>query len=158
MKFWTRFLPGVIDNRYRGHPAALWLFGLLTLMNLTIALVAIFSADGGAGSADGIPLARFGAEGAATVIGVVALLGLAKLLWALLAGLALIRYRALIPLLYLLIVVDHLAHKGLGLLKPITHVGHSTGSVVTLALIALSIVGLVLAVVGKGYRAEPAAS
>jgi hypothetical protein len=53
-----------MDNRYRGHPAAMWLLCVLTFVNTAIALGAIFSPDGGAQSADGIPLDTYGAAGA----------------------------------------------------------------------------------------------
>jgi hypothetical protein len=66
---------------------------------VTIPLVAIFARDGGAQSADGIPLDTFGSGGAETVIAVVALLGLSKLLLGFLFVLAAFRHRAMIPLL-----------------------------------------------------------
>ena len=151
----NRIFPAQIDNHYRGHKFALWLFGLLTFMNVGIALAAIFSKDGGAQSADGIPLDTFGAAGATTVIGVVALLGLAKLLLGLLYIMALVRYRSMIPLMYVLVVADQLGHKALGLMKPIIHVGNPTGFYVNLTIITLSIVGLVLSLRGKDYLPGP---
>jgi len=139
-----RIFPEHIDNHYRGHTFALWLFYPLTIMNVVIALVAIFSRDGGAQSADGIPLDTFVSGGAEAVIGVVAFLGLSKLLLGLLFILALFRYRAMIPLMYVLIVLDHLGHKGIGLMKPIVRIGTPSGSFVSMVLFALSIFGLVL--------------
>ena len=155
MQILRRFFPKVMDNRFRGRKLALWLFCPLLLMNLVIAITGIFARDGGAQSADGIPLDRFGGGGAQAVIGVIALLGLAKLLLWLLGVLALFRYRAMIPLMFLLIVIDQLARKGVMQLKPILHVGTSTGSFVNLAILAVSVIGLVLSVQGKGYTATP---
>jgi hypothetical protein len=150
----TRLFPRQFDDKYRGHQIALWLFGLLTFMNVGIALVAIFAKDGGAQSADGVPLDTFAGGGAATVIGVVAFLGLAKLLLGLLGVLALARYRGMIPLMYVLIVIDQLGRKGIALMKPIVHVGTPTGFFVNAAIIALSVVGLFLSLGGKAYRPE----
>jgi hypothetical protein len=147
----NRIFPEQIDNRYRGHKLALWLFYPLTFMNVTIALVAIFARDGGAQSADRIPLDAFVSGGAAAVIGVLAFLGLAKLLLGSLYVLASFRYRAMIPLMYLLIVVDQLGHKGIGLMKPIVRTGTPTGVFVNLVILAVSIVGLVLSLQGKDY-------
>src|SRR5437660_7556830 len=76
----NRIFPEQINNHYRGHKFALWLFYPITLMNVVINLAAIFTRDGGAQSADGIPLDTFGPGGAQAVIFVVALLGLAGLL------------------------------------------------------------------------------
>lgn len=146
-----RLFPKQIDNRYRGHPVAFWLLCLLTFMNVGIALAAIFRSDGGAQSADGIPLDTYGAAAAQAVIGVVAILGLAKLLIGLLFVLALIRYRALVPMMYLMLVVDYLAHKGIGWMKPIARNGTRMGIYLTLILFGLSLVGLVLSVSGKKY-------
>ena len=101
----NRVFPELIDNHYRGFKFALWLFYPLAFMYVAIALAAIFARDGGAQSADGIPLDTFTSGGAEAVIGVVAFLGLAKLLLGLLFVLTLFRYRAMIPLMYVLIVV-----------------------------------------------------
>ena len=57
----------------------------------------------------------------------------------------------MIPLMYVLIVVDHLGHIGIGLMKPIVRDGASSGSFVSIVLIALSILGLVLSLTGRGY-------
>ena len=146
-----RIFPERFDNRYRGHKIVLWLLWPITLLNAAIALGAIFNPDGGAQSADGIPLNTFGAAGAEAVIHVVALLGLACLLLYLLFVLALLRYRAMVPLLYLLVVVDYLAHKAIGVMKPVAHVGGATASVVDLVLIGVSAAGLILSLSGKGY-------
>ena len=147
----NRIFPKQIDNHYRGHKFALWLLYPITFMNVAIALVGIFASDGGAQSADGIPLDTFGAGGAQAVIAVVALLGLAKLLLGLLFVLALFRYRSMIPLMYVLIVVDYLSHKGILLMKPIVRVGTPSGGFVTATLFALSVIGLVLSLRGKDY-------
>lgn len=147
-----RIFPKQIDNRYRGQPAAFWLMCLLTFVNGGIALVAIFRPDGGAQSADGIPLDSFGPAAAQAVVGVVALLGLAKLWMDLLFVLGLIRYRALVPLMYLVLVADFLAHRAVGLMKPIVREGGHPGGYVIWVLFGLSLVGLALSVVGKEYE------
>ena len=87
------------------------------------------------------------------MIGTVALLGLAKMLMGLLDVLALARYRAMIPLLYLLMVADFLAHRAILMVKPIVS-GPSTGGYVVTTLIVLSIVGLTMSLIGRGYSTE----
>ncbi|MFI5179796.1 MAG: hypothetical protein ACHQPI_00185 [Thermoanaerobaculia bacterium] len=147
----NRIFPERIDNHYRGHKFALWLFYPITFMNVAISLVAIFKSDGGAQSADGIPLDTFVSGGAQAVIGVVALLGLASLLLGFLFVLASFRYRAMIPLMYLLLVVDYLGHKGILLMKPIVRVGTPSGGFVAMGLFVLTVIGLVLSLTGSGY-------
>jgi hypothetical protein len=151
----NRIFPARFDNHFRGHKFALWLFCPLVFMQVAIALVAIFAADGGAQSADGIPLDTFGSGGAEAVIGVVAFLGLAKLLLGFLFVLALVRYRAMIPLMYVLMLADFLGHKGIALMKPIVRAGASSGSYVNAALVTLCIIGLLLALRGKDPRQGP---
>lgn len=145
----SRLFPPQIDNRYRGPKLALWLLYPITFMNIAISLVAIFEPDGGAQTADGIPLDTFAPAAARAVIGVVAYLGLADLVLWVFAVLALLRYRAMIPLIYLLIVIEFLAHKGIGLMKPIERAGAAGGGLVTWGLLAVSALGLILSLSGK---------
>jgi hypothetical protein len=154
MTMLNRLLPAQIDNRYRGHRLALWLLYPITLLNLVIDLVSIFSPDGGAQSADGIPLDTFSAAAARAVVGVAAYLGLADLVLVVFSVLALVRYRAMVPLIYLVIVIEFLAHKGIGLMKPIARTGDTHGSLVTLALFALSVLGLVLSLTRRDQARE----
>lgn len=148
-----RIFPGAFDNRYRGNRFGLWLFYPLVLFNLMIDLATIFRPDSAAQSADGIPLDRFGHDAAGAVIGVAALLGLAGLLLGALFLLAALRYRAMIPLMYLLMVADNVGHKAILLMKPIVRVaGTSSGTIVTWSLFAASVLGFVLSLQGAGYR------
>jgi hypothetical protein len=145
----NRIFPRRIDNDYRGHKFALWIFYPIAFLKVTINLIAIFSKDGGAQSADGIPLNTFVNGGAETVVAAVALLGLSELLLGFLSILALFRYRAMIPLMYVMFAVDILGHKGILLMKPIVRVGTPPGVFVSLGIFALTIVGLILSLRGK---------
>ncbi len=151
----ARILPTVVDNRFRGHIVALWIFGAFTLMNGVIDMAAIFSADGAAQSADGIPLSTFPPAAAGAVIGVVALLGLSSLVYDLICALALVRYRSLIPLLYLLNAVQYVAHKGILNFKPIVRDGVHHAGWITLSLFVLGLIGLVIWVTGRGWDQGP---
>jgi hypothetical protein len=146
-----RIFPRQFDNNYRGQKVAVWVFALLTLMKTGISFVAIFKADGAAQSADGIPLDTYGSSAAQAVIGVVAFLGLASLLLCILSVIALIRYRTMIPLMYVLIVVEWVAHKGIGMMKPVIRAGSPPGHYVTWILFAVSVIGLIFSVTGKNY-------
>ncbi len=147
-----RIFPECFDNRFRGNRLALWLFYPITLLNVVISLVAIFSKDSGAQTADGIPLNTYDPAGAAAVIGVAAFLGMASLLLCALFVLALVRYRSMIPLLYVLLVVNFVCHKGIGWMKPIARDGTHAGSVFSLCLIVVTALGLVLSLGGRGIR------
>lgn len=140
----TLFLPASFDNTSRGHPAALWLFYLITLMTVSRSLAHIFLADGGAQSIATIPLDQFGAPAAASVIALFAYWGQSQLLLALLFVLAALRYRSMIPLLYVLILLEYAGRIAIGSMKPLATLGTPPGAPGNLVLIVLSLVGLVL--------------
>ena len=73
-----QILPQRIDNTYRGHPLAVWLFIPVVVLKTGIALGTIFNGRGAAQSADGIPLDSFGASGAEAVVALFAIWGLSQ--------------------------------------------------------------------------------
>lgn len=97
-----RLLPGQADNRFDGHRAALWLLGLFIALKLVVALNSILNTASVAAGADGFPLDRFGVEAARAVLMLFALSALGQLVLGLVGIVVLIRYRALVPFLYLL--------------------------------------------------------
>ena len=142
----NRIFPERIDNHYRGHKFALWVFVPLTFMQIAISLVHIFYTDGGAQSISTIPLDTYATGAAQNVIAL-----LDQLLLGLLFVLVLFRYRAMIPLMYVLIVVHYIAEEGIVYMKPLALAGTSGASTPALVLTVLSIGGLVLSLLGKGY-------
>ena len=151
----NRIFPQRFDNNYRGHQLALWLFGLLLLMTLGISLSSIFDTYNVVRSADGIPLDTFTSGGAETVVSVTALLGLSQLLLALVGVLALIRYRAMIPFMYVLSLVEYFGKKWIQLVKPIVRTGTPPATYVNVVLIALLIAGIVLSLWQPTSRLQP---
>ena len=149
-----RILPERIDNQHRGHKFALWAFYPITLMTVGRSLVHIFGSDGGAQSIATIPLDTFVSGGAQTVVSVFALWGLSQLLIGLLFVLVLFRYRAMIPLMYVLILAEYLGRIGIGLTKPIVTVGTPPGSSGSFVLIVLGIIGLALSLRGEAFQAH----
>jgi hypothetical protein len=150
----NRIFPPQFDNNYRGHKLALWLFIPIVLMKVGISLSSIFDGYNTVRSADGIPLDTFTSGGAEAVVSITALLGLSHFLLASLCVLALIRYRAMIPLMYVLLLVEYFAKKWILLVHPIVRTGTSPSTYVNLVLIALLIVGLALSLWNRGNRLE----
>ena len=140
----NRIFPQRIDNTYRGHPLAVWFFIPVVVLKTGIALATIFNGRAAAQSADGIPLDSFGASGAQAVVALFAIWGLAQLVFSVLGVLALTRYRAMIPFLFVLLLLEHLARKWILLVKPIARTGTPPGSYINVVLLALMIVGLAL--------------
>ena len=138
------FLPRSADNRYRGHKLGLWLFGLLLLMNAVIGVNSIFNGRMVAASADGIPLSEFGPAGAQTVVSLFALLGLSRLLICVLGVVILARYRALVPLLFGLLLLSHLSGRAIVAFVPIARTGAPPAAIVNNTQLGLLVLGLAL--------------
>ena len=152
----NRILPERFDDSYRGHRLALWLFYPITGMTLVRSAIHLFRSDGGAQSIATIPLDPFGPGGAATVISLFALWGLSQLLLGLLFALVAFRYRAMLPLMYLLILVEYLGRVAIGSVKPIVTSGTPPGGPGSFVMIALGAIGLVLSL--RSGPARPAQS
>lgn len=139
-----RLFPQLVDNTYRGYKLALWLFALLVFMKVAMSLNSIFNGYMVASSADGIPLDTFTSAGARTVVSLFALWGLSHLMICLLCILVLARYRRLVPLMFALLLLEHLSRKLILLFLPIVRTGTPPGFFVNLVLLAVMMVGLAL--------------
>jgi len=140
----NQLLPQRIDNRYRGHKLALWLFALAVFMRVAMSLNSIFNGYSVATSADGVPLDTFPSAAAQTIVSLLALLGLAHFVICLLCGLALVRYRSMVPLMFALLLLQHLGGRLILQFLPIVRVGTPPAPYVNLALLALMLIGLAL--------------
>ncbi len=145
----SQFLPERIDNAYRGHRLALWLFGAVVFMKTSIGLGTIFNGRTAAISADAIPLDTFPPAAAQAFLSVFAIWGFAQVMLGLLCMLALVRYRALVPFLFALLLLEHLGRKLILFVMPIAKTGTPPGLFINLALVAVMIVGLVLSLRAK---------
>ena len=111
MSLLGRLFPKQVDNRFEGLRPALWLLGLLIFVKLAMSLNSILNTAAIAGGADGIPLASFGPAAARQVLLLFALVALGHLTVTLIALTALIRWRALVPFIYLVMLGEHLARR-----------------------------------------------
>jgi hypothetical protein len=139
-----RLLPRQADNTYYGSKLALWLFGLLVFMKVAMGFNSIVNGHSVASSADGIPLDTFTPAGAQTVVSLFALSGLRQLIICLLGILVLVRYRALVPLMFALLLAEHLGRNVILQVMPIVRTGTPPGAIVNLVLLALMVIGLAL--------------
>ena len=142
--------PAQIDNRYKGHKVALWFFYLITAVTLWRSQHHLFAPDGGAQSIATIPLDTYSLEASSTIIGVFALWGLSQLIIGCLYVLAIFRYKAMIPLLYLLGVVEYLVRASfISSYKPVETVGNAPGAVANIPFIIVFSVMLILSIWSK---------
>jgi len=134
------FLPQKIDNDYKGNPIALWVFAAITVITIARSLVHIVAADGGAQSIATIPLNTFTEAGARTAVLMFAYWGISQLLMGFLYLLALLRYRSMIPLMYLFMAAEYALRLVVGRLKPIETAQTAPGAVGNYVFIPLALV------------------
>ncbi len=150
----NRLLPRHIDNTYHGHKLALWLFALIVLMKSVVSINSIFNGYSVAVSADGIPLDTFTPAGAQAVVSAFAAWGLAQLVICLLCLLVLVRYRAMLPFMFALLLLEHLCRRLLFWVMPVATTGTPPGFYVNLVLAVLMVVGLALSLRSRSGRRD----
>ena len=154
----SHIFPKQFDNTYHGNWLAIWIFVPIVLVKLIMGvnvagLDPLISNIDILKTADRVPLDTFGAEAASTVIFLYASWALGLLLLSLLAIVALVRYRAMIPLIYLLLTIEQVGRKGLLLINPIVRApivgagetgGISIGTLINWGLTAGLLIGFLL--------------
>jgi hypothetical protein len=101
-------------------------------------------------NADGIPLDSFNAAGAQTVLALFALLGFYLLVLPVQSVVVLIRYRAMIPFMYLMLLFVQLGSRVLLLLHPAVRTSTMpVGLAINLAILALTLMGFALSLLSK---------
>ena len=146
----NRIFPKQIDNVFRGHWLALGLFGLFVALKLVMGANSALNARSVASGADGIPIDGLGSAGD-IVVRLFSLQGFSSFVLALLALLVLIRYRAMVPLMFLVFLVEMLGRRGLAMLNPMAQPesGTSVGFYINLGLLLILVLGLALSLVGR---------
>ena len=146
MMYLEKVLPKNVDNNYRGHPLALWFFFLITLMTIVRSLLHIFLPDGGAQSIATIPLDSYNNGGAEAVIFIFSYWGLSQLMFGLLYLIVSLKYKSLIPLMYLTLILEWGGRLGLSFYKSIETTGQAPGGVGNMVLPALCLLMFMLSI------------
>jgi len=144
-----KIVPRQIDNTYRGYRIALWIFGLVVVVRMVQSVAILANGYATVRDADGIPLETYTADAAQTVLGLFALVSLWRLIFGLLSLLVLVRYRAAVPLMFLLSIAHYLGAQAISLYAPLVRIGTPPGSIVNLILFGLTVVGLVLSLIDR---------
>ena len=147
-----RLFPPSANNNYPGSPIAKWALIALTTLFTGRSLIHYFKEDGGANSIASI-ISFPGTPNPDTVIYLLfSLWGGQQLIAAFVMAVVLFRYRALIPLMFLLIVFEQLSRIGAGLLHPLTadYYQHTPpGALMNLPLLLLAMVMLFLSLLNR---------
>lgn len=130
----SRLLPG--DARdYRGPRIATWIIGGLLVLITARSLIHLLAPDGGAES---IATIDTSVEGGANIIGLFGQWGAIQLLLAALLWVLLLRYRGLLPLIALVLLIEPLLRELSGRLKPIETMGTAPGAALNGAAILVT--------------------
>jgi hypothetical protein len=154
-----RIFPKQFDNSFRGHFLAVWLFGIAMLMELAMGTNSLVNTRTVASLADAIPLDRYSNGGAETVIALFALAGLFRVLLAIQGLLVVVRYRSMIPFMFLVLLILHLGSKVLLVIHPIARSGVPSaqlGSAFVYLIIAMLFIGFAFSLVSTSKESATA--
>ncbi|MCF6264733.1 MAG: hypothetical protein L3J24_14260 [Xanthomonadales bacterium] len=142
----NKIFPQTIDNKFNGHWLGFWLLIPVLLFKLMIAIGSMLI-PAAANSTDGIDMSAYPAAALQVATTSTALLGLLHLSIALIGVLALIRYRAMIPLIYVWLLFEFAGRRVLLNIYAIERTGDaSTAVIMNSVLLALMVVGFVFSV------------
>jgi hypothetical protein len=135
--------PRVADNHYPGRRVGLWLFALMPI-KVVMGVNILFNGRSVAQSADGIPLNSFGENGGAAFLYIFAAWGLCQLVFGLACLVVLLRYRSLVPLTFLALLLEQAGRKILQLYLPLERMGTPPGTYINAVLLGIMALGLLL--------------
>ena len=142
-----KILPAQIDNHYRGLKISQYAFFLITAVTLVRSLIHVFAPDGGSQSIATIPLDSYSAEAASTVILMFSLWGLSQLLMGIVYLGVSLKYRSLIPAMYVLVIFEYAMRIVIGQMKPILTTGTAPGSIGSWIMVPVCAVLLALSLI-----------
>jgi hypothetical protein len=146
--------PKTLDNAYRGHPIAGWLLALLSVVKTGQGLQTLIDTRHVALGPDGIPVDTFGAAAANEVLSLLALLGMYVMIVPILSLIALVRYRAMVPLMYLLFIAVQLGARLINYLHADGNFAIGYGTLINFGILAATCVGFILSLTNRLHH-EP---
>jgi hypothetical protein len=141
-----RVFPSAADFTYRGSRIALWLFGLVLALKLAIALGSIFNGHYAASVADGIPIDSYTPQGAQAFVSLFASLGLSQFILGAFGVVLLLKYRPLVPLFLLLLLLEYAARKGVAAYLPIVRSGQAPGGAINWTIFGVMVLAFILSI------------
>jgi hypothetical protein len=149
-------LPRQADNSYGFHKAILFIFGAMTLLTIGRSLAHMFLPDGGANAIATIITFDGNPDPDAVIYNIFALWGLAQLAMGAMYVIVIIRYRNLIPLMWVFILVEYAMRIVIGkLLKPMGDayfIGTAPGEISNYIFIPLAAIMILWSLAGRRNR------
>ena len=134
-------LPAQADNTIRGRRLPVYVFTAIAIVSTIRSCIHLFASDGGAGSIAGMVLPAAGADG---IILAFALWGSAQLIYALVQLVVAFRYRSLVPLLYVLLILETLLRMLVGHMRSVTFAHTPPGAIANYVMLPLGVLMLTL--------------
>lgn len=156
-----RLFPRRLDNDYRGHWLGIVLFVLAAGLKAAQGIGSIVATRKVATGADGVALdALGGTYGADVVMSLFATLGMYLLVVPAFGLVALIRYRGMIPLVYLMLLATQLGTRLLHTFHPAYEAlhrgGQPTGFTINMIILAVTVLGFGLSMTERRRHEHPA--
>lgn len=153
----TQLFPKHIDNDYRGPVLAIWLLVPLTLIKfLQGANVAGLLGTGNSRQVlegvDNVPVGTFPAEAASQLVFLFAAWGLGVFVLGLLGMVVLLRYRAMIPLMYLLLLIEQVGRQTLATIhldRPFVSLAASPANLINWGFLVALAIGFLVSLFGR---------
>ena len=153
---WSRIVPKQIDNNYSGYRLAIWLLVPIVIVNMIMGANTMINTRDVIQGADRIPLDSYAAAPARIIVNCFKSWALGHLLIYSLGLLALLRYRAMLPLMYLVYTLENGGRKALQHTNPLHIMTKSgepmIGAMINLALLTALLIGFAFSLGGKGER------
>lgn len=144
----AKIFPRTIGNHYKGYRIVVYVFMLYSVVSMVRSLIHFFSPDGGAGSIAHIDLS----QGGENIIFAFGLWGSSQLMLALVQLLVSLRYKSLLPFMYLLLFLEYCSRAVLGAMKPLVFeagAGLPPGSYLDKIMIPLALAMFILSLMPK---------
>lgn len=136
--------PNYLDNEYKGKKIPLYFFYIIIPVTIIRSFIHLFAPDGGAQSIANIPLYLYSNQGSDTIVHLFSEWGLSQLLFGLLYIVVLIKYKSLIPLMYLFLVIEYSTRVLLAFYKPVVLEGYAPGGIANYFLVPLFVILFIL--------------
>jgi hypothetical protein len=137
----TSILPAKADNTIQGMKLPTYVFTLIAIVSTVRSCIHLLAPDGGAGSIAGMDLSVAGADGIVFAFG---LWGSSQLVYALIQLMVAFRYRSLVPLMYVLLILETLLRWLVGTMKPVSFAHTPPGAMGNYIIFPLAVLMLAL--------------
>ncbi|MEI7885040.1 MAG: hypothetical protein WCI30_06785 [Clostridia bacterium] len=138
---WEKILPKNVNNEYHGSRLASMVFLLLAVVSMGRSLIHLLAPDGGAATIAGIDLSQ---GGAASIIFAFGLWGLSQVIYAFLQLLVALRYKKLLPLMFIILIFETVGRIFVGKIKPPILLHTPPGGIANYFILPLAALMLVL--------------